>query len=268
MYICMSNQNLTEYNILFREDSEVSVNYILKGLVELGLTQNEAKLYMYLAKSGAKKAIDVSKALNIPRTETYHLLTKLQNKGLVITSMQHPIKYIAISFEEAIDILIGVFEEKVKSFTNRKSELLNKWAELPQFAYDEVEERNKMQILEGKNSIYSKAKELCSNAMERLRIIADEKEMLHLYHYEVLDCIKSDIDVKVITDLSNKFMSILGDTSIQICSDYDYDSPCFIMKDYDEILLFMNDEDNIAALWTDCKSIIQPIDLLFKKLWH
>lgn len=264
----MSNQELTDYNILFNGENESPINDILKWLIELGLTQNEAKVYMYLAKCGIKKAIEISKALNIPRTETYHLLTRLQNKGLVLVSMQHPIRYIARSFDETMSILIEKFEERIKGFEMRRTELLNKWEELPQFASEEEDVHDKMQILEGKASIYSKARELASNANERLYIVANEKEILHFYHYDIFDSIKDEIDVRVITDLSDKFMSIFSNQNIKISTNYESNTPCFIMFDYDEVLLFMNDESNLTALWTDCRSIVQSMDLLFKKLWY
>ncbi len=269
--IDMSSQDLTEYrySVLFDNDANnAPINYILKGLVELGLTQNEAKVYMYLAKSGAKKAIEVSKALNIPRTETYHLLARLQSKGLIMVTIQHPIKYIAKPFEETIQTLIGTIEEKVRSFEKKKDGLLLQWKSLPEFAYDNEEGRDKLQILEGKTSVYAKARELCNGAKAKLLLLANEKELLRFYHYDVLDDIDADTDI--LTNLSSKFANILNDIDADVSINDELDAPCVVIKDYKEMLLFMDNENSkdVVALWTDCKSLIQSMELLFEKLWE
>ena len=266
----MSSQDLTEYrySVLFDDDGDdAPINRILKGLVELGLTQNEAKVYMYLAKSGSKKAIEVSKALNIPRTETYHLLARLQNKGLIMVTIQHPIKYIAKPFEDTIQTLIGTIEEKVRSFEKKKDGLLHQWKALPEFAYDNDEGRDKLQILEGKTSVYTKARELCNGAEAKLLILAGEKELLRFYHYDVLDNI--DVDADILTNISNKFATILEEINADVSINDELNAPCFIIKDYKEMLLFMDNENSrdVVALWTDCRSLIQSMELLFEKLW-
>jgi len=61
-------------------------------LITFGLTPNQIKVFFYLGKIGAKTASEIAKAVSVPRSETYHLLTALQNKGIVEASFQHPIK--------------------------------------------------------------------------------------------------------------------------------------------------------------------------------
>ena len=70
---------------------------IRDALVAFGLTPNQSKVFFYLGKIGAKTASDIAKAVNVPRSETYHLLTALQNKGIVEASFQHPIKFYSIA---------------------------------------------------------------------------------------------------------------------------------------------------------------------------
>lgn len=265
----MLGQDLTEYgyDVLLENDVEnAPTNSILKGLVELGLTQNEAKVYIYLAKKGARKAIEVSKALNIPRTETYHLLSKLQSKGLVAITMQHPIKYIAKPFEETLNTLLEMVEEKISRFEKKRDELLLQWKSLPNFVYNS-EERYKLQILEGKTSVYTKAKKLCNGAKSKLLILINEKELLRFYNYDVFDEI--DADVSILTNISSKFVNILDeiDADVSICKELNASS--FIIKDYKEMLLFLDNENSkdVIALWTDCKALIQSMELLFEKLW-
>jgi len=64
-------------------DHEALFDKIRNELSKFGLTPNQSKVFLYLEKYGSSTATQVSKALKVPRTETYHLLTNLQNKGIV-----------------------------------------------------------------------------------------------------------------------------------------------------------------------------------------
>ena len=73
-----------------------SVDKLQAELSKFGLTSNQCKVYIFLGKYGSKTAPEVCRALKLPRTETYHLLTTLQNKGIVSATFQHPIKFTAL----------------------------------------------------------------------------------------------------------------------------------------------------------------------------
>jgi len=64
---------------MFQSDNPITE--LNRMLVGYDLTPNQSKVYLFLSKIGIKTASEVSKALRIPRTETYHLLSTLQQKG-------------------------------------------------------------------------------------------------------------------------------------------------------------------------------------------
>ncbi|MEK0347969.1 MAG: helix-turn-helix domain-containing protein, partial [Nitrosopumilus sp.] len=53
---------------------EQIANSVQEMLMELGLTKNESKIYLYLNKNGSTIARDVAQNQKIPRTQIYHLL--------------------------------------------------------------------------------------------------------------------------------------------------------------------------------------------------
>ena len=55
-------------------------------LTELGLTRNEAAVYLYLLRHVGQAAIAISKGTGISRTNTYYVLDRLEEKGLVSKS--------------------------------------------------------------------------------------------------------------------------------------------------------------------------------------
>ena len=86
---------------------------IKEYLTTFGLTPNQIKVFFYIGKIGAKTASDIAKAVNVPRSETYHLLTALQNKGIVEASFQHPIQFSALPIKQAVNVLIRTETERL-----------------------------------------------------------------------------------------------------------------------------------------------------------
>ena len=96
-------------------------------LQKLGLTQNELKVYLYLNKNGSKKAKEIAQNQKIPRIQTYHLLTALQNKGMVIMVSDRITKFEGIEFEKVLDILINNELKRIEELQSMRSELTELW---------------------------------------------------------------------------------------------------------------------------------------------
>ena len=109
-----------ENNIECHEKILNSIQTILK---KLGLTPNELKVYLYLDKNGSKKASEISQNQKIPRTQIYHILDQLQEKGVVSTIFDKPTKFEGIGFEKAVDILINNELKRIETIQLMKNEL-------------------------------------------------------------------------------------------------------------------------------------------------
>ncbi|WP_166390119.1 helix-turn-helix domain-containing protein [Candidatus Nitrosotalea sp. TS] len=72
---------------------KIKMEQVKAELLKFGLSQNQARVFIYLGKYGQKSAPEVSKALEIPRTETYFIINTLQNKGIVTAEFSTPTKY-------------------------------------------------------------------------------------------------------------------------------------------------------------------------------
>jgi len=103
-------------------DEKIS-NYVYEILKKLGLTQNESKVYLYLNKNGTKKAKEIAQNQKIPRTQTYHLLTALQNKGIVVVISGRITKFEGIEFEKVLDILINNEQKRIEGLQLMRNEL-------------------------------------------------------------------------------------------------------------------------------------------------
>ena len=98
---------------------------MIKALIELGLARIDGEVYVYLAKAGSQRVIDLAKSLNYDKQKIYTSLKNLQKKGIVtVTSQKHSV-FSALPFEEALEVLIKKKKEQVMQ--ESKEELLATW---------------------------------------------------------------------------------------------------------------------------------------------
>lgn len=98
-------------------------NPVVNGtnLFKLGFSTNQSKVYFFLSKKGFKTAPQLSKSLEIPRTETYHLLKKLEEKDCIFKIYEKPLKFGAIPIENFLEKWIELEKNKIKNL----KEILN-----------------------------------------------------------------------------------------------------------------------------------------------
>ena len=102
----------------------MSLALIIKTLIGLGLSRSDAELYVYLAKKGPQKTVDLAKAFIYNKREIYSSLRNLQTKGLVTKART---LFSALPFEEALELLISKEKEKAQAVQKSKDELLASW---------------------------------------------------------------------------------------------------------------------------------------------
>ncbi|MFB5606542.1 MAG: TrmB family transcriptional regulator [Candidatus Nitrosomaritimum yanchengensis] len=245
------------------------------ALVSFGLTPNQSKVFFYLGKIGAKTASDIAKAVNIPRSETYHLLTALQNKGIVEASFQHPIQFTALSIKNAVNLLISTETERLNKLKKAGPELEEIWEKIPGATLNEEEEgEEKFKVLQGGNQVNSKIFDMILNAKKECRILGSEKDFIKFYHANFLDALEEQkIDYKLLTSITKKSNGIFDEidkTKIKkLCSSVK-ENLCFLIKDDDEVLFFIKNEGNnkeMRAIWTNSETIIYSKALLFNSIW-
>ncbi len=251
----------------------LSLEKVQAELLQYGLTSNQSRVFIFLGKYGAKTATEVCKALKLPRTETYHLLSALQNRGIVSATFEHPIQFVALPLNKAIWILVNSEKERVKSLEQMGKGLSELWDNVPTFdsQHDEVEE--KFQMLQGANQIQSKITELADTFTDEFLILGSEKDYVKLYHGELFESLKSKKKFRFLSACSEKTAYIFDDLERKNIKKLDKDIPnhlCFILKDDTELLFFTknaNSPKEPFAMWTNSKSMIYSMKLLFESLW-
>jgi DNA-binding Lrp family transcriptional regulator len=109
------------------EVQELSQELILKALTRLGLSEIEARTYMYLEKNGPKNINSLMEVLESSKEEILNALTGLQKRNVVRVSVRYCEKFLAEPFEKAINLLIQLEKEQNKTLKESKEKLLSNW---------------------------------------------------------------------------------------------------------------------------------------------
>jgi len=110
-----------------RDNQAHLVLALQERLRDFGLTRNESRIYIFLSKSGPKKALEISTEEKIPRTETYHLLSNLEAKGIVRPSIQKPTRFSAMTIEKAIEFILHSQQKKIDDLKKLKYDMIKLW---------------------------------------------------------------------------------------------------------------------------------------------
>ena len=268
---------------LFDNDSDTSMykhkltlEKIRNELINFGLTKTQAKVFIYLGKYGSKTASEIAKALQLPRTETYHLVNSLQNIGLVLAELAHPTRYTAKDMKEAVSTLVKQEQERIDNLATKKDSIAEMWEDIPFFAVETDESKSeKMQLLHGTGPIINKIKEMVSTSTEDFKIYGTISDLLRMYHSDVFDWIaESPTNLKAIVSPLTKmpeFISELNSDSIKAIA-ADSQNKCFIVNDAKEALIFMRNANHptkqIFAWWSDSETLVDMMGTLFDLSWE
>ena len=257
---------------MFQTDSPA--NELIRMLVKYDLTPNQAKVYLFLSKTGLKTASEISKALKIPRTETYHLLSVLQQKGIIFTVFGKPTKFNSVVIEESLDILIHNEQNRIGELEADKINLIRLWKMIPTYGKNENESQdNKFQSLQGRNSILVKLEQMIKESKENILVLGTSTDFEKFYFTGFADLLNNTkSDLKILTEKSDNKPYVFEDIvskKIKKIEDKNREEFCFIIKDNSEVIFFIsnNKVKDMLAMWTDSSAFVTTLKSLFTLIW-
>ena len=102
----------------------MSLERVFKALVSLGLSQTDARVYIFLALKGPEKAASIVKKLKISKQQIYRSLLYLQDNGVIVANDERKSSFSALPFEEALKSLIMKEKEQTSKMENT---LISTW---------------------------------------------------------------------------------------------------------------------------------------------
>ncbi len=254
--------------------AENPIHELNRMLVKYDLTPNQAKVYLFLSKIGIKTASEISKALKIPRTETYHLLSTLQQKGIIFSVFGKPTKFNSTGLEESLGILLNNERNRISELEAGKDSLIKLWNIIPKYGEDDTESQdNKFQSLQGRNSILGKLEQMIKESKETILVLGTDADFKKFYFTEFTELLnKTKSELRILTDhqsdMPNIFESI-DPNKVKKIDDKNREDFCFIIKDDSEVIFFIsnNKVKEMLAVWTDSKAFVTTLKSLFSLMW-
>jgi sugar-specific transcriptional regulator TrmB len=105
----------------------LSLERVIKALVDLGLPRVDAEVYIYIAKNGPLKSREIAKKLKLKKKQLEYSLRNLQDKDIVRAKSKVVAEFVAVPFEEALSLLLEISEEQTEILNKIRKELLSNW---------------------------------------------------------------------------------------------------------------------------------------------
>lgn len=126
----------------------------------LGLTSYEAKTFIALQRLGTGTARDIARAADVPRSQVYGVAEDLEARGLLEVQQSTPIRYRAITVEEARTTLRErLAHEHERAFA---------YVESVRNEHEAEEEREEIWTISGRERVDTRVVELIDSAAERV----------------------------------------------------------------------------------------------------
>jgi len=234
------------------------------SLEEFGLSKYEAKAYVTLVSKGTISASELSYYSGLPRTKTYPVLLKLENKKLAIISKSKPIMCTAIAPEDAFDDIIQDQINKINEMNALVSNL-KKTSEQSKKSRG-AEEKRYFHLTP--NNVLDQLRMMIKGTKSSIHIMTDQwgLSLLAECKEQLVSVLRRDLEVKIIVPPSQagseSFKIMPDDTKIRIS---DVVQNCFIFDETELLLIDTNNGKGATFSSTDVLGANQ--ERLFSHVW-
>ena len=247
-------------------------------LLGLGLTLNQAKVYLAVIKLEKTTVGQVASFSKVRREDVYRILPSLEKMGLVERLLGKPTEIRATRISDALSLLVaeekGKFDERLVGMRGIVQKLsLKDWKqELPK-------EESIYILIAEKKSILAKTADLYSNSKKEVALIADKGRIMPVlfqFSDEYTLAIKQGTVIRLLFEgekpdaiLKEKVTKLIGATSVQVKF---HAEPLnhFLMSDDKEALITTSKESGLGespSLWTNNSNLIGVLRTSFESDW-
>jgi len=247
-------------------------------LLGLGLSLNQARVYLAILKLEKTTVGQVAKFSKVRREDVYRLLPSLEKMGLIEKLLGKPSKIRATPISDALTFLVT--EEK-KKFDERLSGMKStvKKLSLKDWKQPLPEEESIYILIAEKKAILAKTSELIRNSRKEVALIANKERIILILSElsnEYKQAINNGAQIRLIfeggiTDilLKEKVKKLIGGASVHVKFHREALNH-FIMSDDKEALITTSKETGLGespSLWTNNSNLIGVLRTGFESDW-
>jgi len=265
----------------------VSQKTIKNVLKDFGLTENAIEIYLFLAKHGPLRGGEIAKQTKIDRSLVYRILKRLKGKGLVEPTLESPTRFMAVSIEKALDIIIKSRQDEALSIERSRKDLLEDWKAVSE--KKPQKESEKFVLVEGYKSIYPKIAQMIKETKQQFYAILPISCLVRAEQFGVFDAaynhpLKSNIKFQFVTELASDELQAIENlkpkmkTEIYLKARNPTSSflplSRMVMRDEKEVFFFTRPDSESTdrkqsevCIYTNCESLVQTFKGIFQQMW-
>jgi sugar-specific transcriptional regulator TrmB len=256
-------------------------------LTELGLSNNQAKVYLALVESGTLTAQKISLVSEIARPDVYRVLNQLCQEGFVERIVKKPEEFQAVSIDECVSTLMQRRKDKTLELKKRTSALTQKlWGEPGQGSNSVLEkalqeERYKIAIICGKERLFQKIRNLHDNAHSTINVLTTLQRWLQILHGCYSSCRRSverGVRYRIVLETSNSesplprhIRNLVAHPNFHLRSTHDILHVNAAIFDGKEATFCLYPKRHVAdspLVWTNHSSFLKMYQDHFENIWN
>jgi len=249
----------------------------ISTLASLGLTQNEARVYLMLSQTEQKTVKDIAKITGIAREDIYRIMPSLQQKGLTEKSISSPTQYKALPIKQGMKILLKKQDKNYRKIKKRARELLQNLAN--NLKETSLENKNDFVLVPQKTALFKRIKNSIQNSRTSVNIVTSKKRYypgVFEFLRERQKAIKRGAKFRILTDRmkeENVLKNYSSDeaTNLEVRCLLRPPEAIIVIVDQKEVYVMTSADAALAdapALWSNNGSLLALAQSYFNNLWE
>ncbi|MGV8086553.1 MAG: TrmB family transcriptional regulator [Candidatus Woesearchaeota archaeon] len=254
---------------------------LLKKIKDFGLNSYEAKIWTALLSRGISSAGELSDISNVPRSRTYDVLESLEKKGFVMMKLGKPIKYMAISPTEVIDVIKKkIRQESVRQESTmddlKKSDVLEQLTQLHSNGIEMVEPTDLVGMIKNRDNIYDYLESMIKKAEKSIYVMTSSDGIIRkLQHLEksIKKASEKGVNIKILVPSTKETEKLSADLKgIVEIKNFQEIKSRFILVDNDKVLFFITNDKDVhptydVAVWIETSFFAESLKGFFEMVW-
>ncbi len=248
-------------------------------LNKLGLSALQVKIYLTLAESGTTSANAISSLSGIDRSDTYKIILKLQNQGLVEKTISFPNQYDAVPMRAAIEILLRNRKERELEIENEAYVLLQKLSLCRKKKNHESDA--KFIMIPEKGALIKKSRDLLESARSEAIVVTNAKrypQVMQHFASDFSQIINRKAKVRILTE-KNRYEKSTPMIKEGFWANPNFEIRCmltspattFSLYDREMAMIAIDPRQNFLdskVIWTNHTGIVTALGNLFESMWN
>jgi len=182
--------------------SDVVAENLIARLADCGLDTKSARILIHLASNSPLKASEVGKDLDLSRMDAYNTLRRLQERGLVSSTIDKPARFAGKSISEVFRRLIKLEEQNLNSIRNHLEEI-EVSGNLAFYSEHKENQDSSFSVVKNRTNIMGTVDSLISESEREIWLLLGDWGVMHLMRAGILEsisaAIRRGVEVKIIS---------------------------------------------------------------------